>query len=100
MSLLTNSLAGKQDEMEKRILDSSSWEEVQSILRENKIILSFENLIDLGNLLDADIEECDETIDKIPYVFVIKENKIQVRKSFGNWVTISRAVLEKIKSFA
>lgn len=84
--------------MEDRILESTSWEEAQSILHENKINLSFDDLKNMGYLMDADLEECDEIIDKIPYVFVIREDKIRVRLSFGNWVTISKAVLEKIKS--
>lgn len=82
-----------------RILESTSREEAQRILRENKINLSFDDLKNMSYLLDADLEECDEIIDKIPFVFVIREDKIRVRLSFGNWVTISRAVLEKIKSY-
>ena len=79
------------------LIEEDSIDGVKNALVNKGVQLTIEDLLNIGTVLEKKADNCDEVIDRIPYVLVIEGDYVKVRLSLGHWITIDKTTLNRVR---
>lgn len=83
-------------ELESAVESIVSWDSAAKLLKSKNIPLDRDCIKNLNQILEEGVEQTDELIDRIPYMFVIQNDNIRIRIKLGKWVTLTRKTVAKL----
>lgn len=84
--------------LEQLVLQSTSWNEIETFLKAGKVSLSSDELIILQQIAELGAASSDELIDSFPHVIKIVGNLVEVKTGFGKWTQLTVPILNHIKT--
>lgn len=87
-------------ELESTLETITTWDSAEAILKSKNIPLDRDFIKNMNQILEMGVEQADELIDQVPYMFVIQNDNVRIRIKLGKWVTISQKTLTKLAELA